>query len=212
MSTITLEPSDYPQPPVSMLQFVPANFGGTLDLGPSYLDAETVQALHEAVAVGQFTLNPAWEEALSKTDAADLESKFLERLRRTPLSPTAPALHHRRAALFEAVRDIGAQGVMPGFGFTVHNLTRSIGDVETWLESKRQELAHLNLPDGQITAMLALLTPAQLGALLQTSEANLGTWRATNRGPAYAQISQRTVRYPVAGVLDWLREGLNRAI
>jgi hypothetical protein len=210
--TITLEPADYPAPPVSMFDLVPANLHGQVDLGPTYVDAETVQALHEAVAAGMFVINPDWNDALTKAQPVELEQRFLERLRRTPLSPSSPALHHRRLALFEAVREIGVQGTIPGFGFGVHNLTRCIGDVETWLESKRQELVAQGLDEAAVVHMLAMLTPAQLGALLQTSEANLGQWRNTKVGPAYAQLSQRTIRYPVAAVLDWLTEGMRRAL
>lgn len=211
MSKITLDPADYPPPPVSMLNLVPADATGTVDLGAPYLDAETVQALHYAVQEGRFVLDPAWHDALVAEDAAVLETKFLERLRRTPMSATAPALHHRRLALYEAVRDIGATGSVPGFGFGVHNVTRSIGDVETWIEGKRQELEQLGLGEVEIVRMLAMLTPAQLGSLLQVSEVTLLTWRDSKRGPAFAKLSQRSIRYPVAAVLDWLKGALNRA-
>lgn len=207
---ITLEPADYADPITSMLSFAPADAGGVLDMGPPFLDRETVQALHDAVMAGQFTLDPAWSDALTVETNAVLETKFLERLRRSPLSASSPTLHHRRLALYEAVREIGAAHAVPGFGFGVHNVTRAIGDIETWLEGKRQELRVLGLDDEQVTAMLMLLTPAQLAAMLQTSETNLAQWRESKRGPAYAKVSQRTVRYPVAAVLEWLRGAISR--
>lgn len=211
MSTITLNPVDYPPPPVSMLTLTPADLTpGTVELGAPYIDAETVQALHDAVAMGTFTLDPAWHDSLAATEDAVLETKFLERLRRTPLSPSAPALHHRRLALFEAVREIGAEGSVPGFGFGVHNVTRCIGDVETWLEGKRQELAQVGLGEAEQVRMLAMLTPGQLGALLQVSEASLAQWRELRRGPAFAKLSQRAIRYPVVAVLEWLKGALTR--
>jgi hypothetical protein len=205
---ITLESADYPVPPESMLSFVPADLSGTVQLGPAFLDAETMDAFNQAVLAGQFTLDPAWSEALGKSNNAVLETKFLEHLRRTRLSPSSPALHHRRLALFEAVKDIGAAGTVPGFGFGLHNVTRAIGDVETWLEGKRQELDGLGMGQPEIVRMLAMLTPAQLAALLQVSDVTLANWREAKRGPAFAKFSQRSVRYPVAAVLAWLEEGL----
>jgi hypothetical protein len=209
-SNITLEPGHYPKPPASMLSFAPADASGVLDLGPSYLDAETVQALHDAVLAGTFVLDPAWQDTLARTENGVLETHFLERLRRTPMSGSAPTLHHRRLALYEAVREIGAEGTIPGFGFGVHNVTRAIGDIETWVEGKRQELQRLGLEDPEVTRMLLMLTPPQLAALLQTSETNVAAWREAKRGPAFAKVSQRTVRYPVAAVLDWLKGAMGR--
>jgi hypothetical protein len=207
---ITLEPSDYPEPIMSMQTFAPADAAGHLDVGPGYVDRETVQALHDAVASGQFVLDYAWLAALTVESNAVLETKFVERLRRTPLSASSPTLYHRRLALYEAVREIGAEGSIPGFGFGVHNVTRCIGDIETWMEGKRQELRVLGLDDAAVAGMLLMLTPGQLAALLQTSETNLATWRESKRGPAFAKISQRTVRYPVAAVLDWLKGAIAR--
>lgn len=207
---ITLLPADYPAPPASMAAFAPADVSGTVDFGPGFLDAETVQALHDAVAAGTFALDPQWATPLGEATNALLETKFLERLRRSPMSGSAPTLHHRRLALFEAIREIGSEGAIPGFGFGVHNVTRCIGDIETWMEGKRQELAQLGLDDAALTRMLIMLTPPQLAAMLQTSETNLATWRDSNRGPGYAKISQRSVRYPVAAVLDWLKAAISR--
>jgi len=209
--SITLNPTDYPPPPVTMLALAPADAGDTVDLGPLFLDAETVQALHDAVASGMFTVAPEWNDPVAQGDPDDLERRFLERLRQTPLSHSSPALHHRRLALFEAVRELGSEGSIPGFGFGVHTLTRAIGDVETWLEGKRQEFAAQGLSDPEIVRMLTMLTPAQLAMLLQTAEGNLAAWRHAKRGPAYAQLGGRTVRYPVAAVLAWLREAMGRA-
>lgn len=207
ITPITLEPADYPPPTVSMLNLAPADVGGAVHLGDPFLDAETVAALHGAVEGGMLALDPSWQGALAAADASELELRFLERLRATKLSPSAPALHHRRLALFEAVREIGSKGSIPGFGFTVHNLTRAIGDVETWQEGKRQELRGLGLADEQVVLMLVMLSPDQLASLLQVSTMTLSNWRTAKRGPAWAQISPRTIRYPVASVLDWLREG-----
>lgn len=205
---ITLEPADYPEPPATMLNLVPANASGAVDLGAPFLDRETVQALHDAVVSGLFTLDPSWNDALASSTHGELEGRFLERLRGTKLSPISPALHHRRLALFEAVREVGTNGSIPGFGFGVHNLTRAIGDVETWLEGKRQEFQALGLPDAEIVRMLAMLTPRELAALLQVTEATLSQWREAKRGPAYAQLGQRSNRYPVAAVLEWLKQNL----
>lgn len=207
---VTLEPFDYPPPPYSMQTFAPADASGALDLGPGFLDSETVQALHDAVLAGTFTLDPAWSEVLAAVTNNQLEDVFADRLRRSPLSASSPTLHHRRLALYEAMRQIGANGTIPGFGFGVHNVSRAIGDVETWMEGRRQHLASLGVAEDQVTRMLAMLSPAQLSALLQTSEANLANWRDTGRGPAYAKLSQRTVRYPVAAVLDWLQGVISR--
>lgn len=207
---ITLEPSDYPAPPVSMQTFAPADASGVLDLGPGYVDSETVQALHDAVAAGQITLDPLWGETLAKETNALLTTKFVDRLRRSPLSASAPALHHRRLALFEAIREIGASGTVPGFGLGVHNVTRCIGDIETWLEGRRQEFTQLGLGDAELARLLTMLTPAQLGAMLQVSETTLAQWREAKTGPAFAKLSQRSVRYPVAAVLDWLKGAIAR--
>lgn len=207
---ISLEPARYPAPPASMLSFAPADVTGTVELGPPYVDSETVQALHDAVMAGQFTLDPTWGDTLAAESNHVLETKFLERLRRTPMSGSAPTLHHRRMALYEAVREIGAAGTVPGFGFGVHNVTRAIGDIETWLEGKRQELRMIGLDDDAVASMVIMLSPAQLSAMLQTSETNLAQWRESKRGPAYAKLSQRTVRYPVAAVLDWLKGAISR--
>jgi hypothetical protein len=209
---ITLEPEDYPFPPVTMRNLVPANAGGSIDLGPQFLDSETVAALGLAIAEGLFTVNPEWQVELQRSNNAALEAKFLERLRRTPLSPSSPALHHRRLALFEAVRELGSEGAVVGFGLTVHNVTRAIGDVETWLEGKRQELAQqVGLGEAELVRLLQGLTPAQLAGLLQVAVATLQQWREAGIGPAFYKTSPRTIRYPVVAVIEWLNENMRRA-
>ena len=210
---VTLDPAHYPAPRVSMANLAPAgtSAAGDINLGDPFLDAETVQSLHDAVEQGIFALDVAWQTPLEETRSEELERRFLERLSRTNLSPVAPTLHHRRMALYETLRDIGSVVGAPGFGFTVHNLTRAIGDIETWAEGKRQELASAGINDGEIARRLTMLTPGQLGALLQVSEVTLHKWRSAQRGPAWAKLSERAVRYPVATVLAWLGESLANA-
>jgi predicted DNA-binding transcriptional regulator AlpA len=181
-------------------------------LGDEYLDRETVAAFIEAVHAGTYTLSEDWGPEVAAADNSVLEKAFLERLRSSRLGPLAPALHHRRLALFEAVREIGSTGQIPGFGLGVHNVSRCIGELETWMEGKRQELAALGFVDEQISRSLTLLTPAVLAPLLGLSLASLSRMRAENTGPRFAMIGARKVVYPYVAVADWLAELLGRSV
>jgi hypothetical protein len=49
-----------------------------------------------------------------------------------------------------------------------------------------------------------LLTPKQCAVLVGVRPSTLQTWRALGAGPRFVKLSRRTVRYPMAGLMDWL--------
>lgn len=197
-----LDPNAWPMPPQTMLQLEPA---GPLR-GPDFLDRETLASFREAVVQGVFKLNPDWAPAISNLDNAALEQSFLEKLRSSRLGPSSPILFHRRVALFEAIKEAGAASAVPGFGLGVHNITKCIGNLETWLEGKRQELEHAGFVDEQLARQLMLIRPDILSTILGVDGATLSRWRNSNQGPPFARMSARTVAYPAVGVTQWLQE------
>lgn len=202
----SLDPTDWPLPVESMLTLEPSNG----QLGDEYLDRETVGAFIAAVHAGTYVLSEDWGPQIAQAGNERLEAAFLERLRATRLGPLSPALHHRRLALFEAVREIGEVGQIPGFGLSVHNLTRCIGELETWMEGKRQELAALGLTNEEIARSLTMLSPEVLAPLLGVSTATLSRMRSENTGPRFGKIGVRKVVYPYLAVAEWLEELLRR--
>ena len=202
----SLNPLDYPLPVESMLTLKPSNG----ELGDEYLDRETVGAFIEAVRAGTLVLSEDWGPQIADVSVEQLEATFLEQLRGSRLGPLVPALFHRRLALFEAVRQIGSTGTIPGFGLGVHNLTRAIGELETWMEGKRQELVANGFSDVEIAKSLTLLAPQVLAPILGVSLATLSRMRTENTGPRYGVIGTRKVVYPYLAVAEWLEELLRR--
>lgn len=198
----SLDPQSWPMPSASMLQLSPAGEGR----GDTFLDRETMAAFIEGVHNGTFGLDEDWAPALSAADDAKLETEFLERLRGSRLGPASPVLHHRRLALFEAVKALGTPGTIPGFGLSVHNISRCIGDVETWVEGQRQEMLGRGMQDEEVFRMLLMIPSTQLAALLHVSEPTLSRMRTQNMGPRYAKLTSRTHVYPLIAVLEWLNE------
>ena len=197
-----LDPMAWPAPTDTMLQLEPSN--GLR--GPDFLDRETIASFRDAVAQGVFKLNPDWAPAISSLDNARLEQSFLEKLRSSRLGPASPVLYHRRVALFEAIKEAGAASAVPGFGLGVHNVTKAIGNLETWLEGKRQELEHAGFTDEALARQLTLIRPDILAAMLGVDGATLSRWRNSNQGPHYARLSARTVAYPAVAVSQWLTD------
>ena len=203
----TLELSNYPLPTASMLTLTPVgDFRLGEVIGDAYLDQETVAAFFEAVHSGFFTVSEDWAHRIADVDDAVLEQKFLERLRMTQLSKSSPLLHHRRLALFEAIKDIGTEGTIPGFGFGVQNATRAIGDIETYLEGKRQELSAKGFADPDLQRMLTLIPSNALASLLGLSEASLSRMRKEGAGPRFVQTGARRYGYPAIATLEWIAE------
>ncbi|MHB1313015.1 MAG: helix-turn-helix transcriptional regulator [Gemmatimonadaceae bacterium] len=48
------------------------------------------------------------------------------------------------------------------------------------------------------------LTPAECAKLLGVSTSTLQAWRALGKGPSFAKLSRRTVRYQRAAIAAWL--------
>jgi predicted DNA-binding transcriptional regulator AlpA len=201
----SLDPTAYPTPSTSMLQLEPA-MGRR---GDDYLDRETMVALIEAVSTGFFVLHEDWAGRIVDADDALLEKTFLDKLRGSRLGENAAVLHHRRLALYEAIKELGTEGTIPGFGLSVHNLTRVIGDVETWTEGKRQELEGQGFTNEQVLRMLLIIPASVMAALLGLSEASLSRMRNLNEGPRYVKLGTRRVGYPVVSTLEWLAERMS---
>jgi hypothetical protein len=63
-----------------------------------------------------------------------------------------------------------------------------------------------DLPDQQVDD---LLTPAQVGQLVNVAEKTLANWRARKQGPPYTKLTEGRggrVRYPRRSTLAWLDE------
>jgi predicted DNA-binding transcriptional regulator AlpA len=202
-----LQLDKYQMPTTSMLQLVPlGEFQLGTVLGDPFLDRETLASFAEAVHAGFFTLNEDWGRKIADVDDAVLEQRFLERLRMTQLSGASPLLHHRRLALFEAIRDIGTEGSIPGLGLGPQNSTRAIGDIETWMEGKRQELRQRGFDDHLLQRMLTIVPSPAFAILVGLSEATLSRMRKENVGPRFVQLGSRRWGYPAIAAIEWLEE------
>ncbi len=75
--------------------------------------------------------------------------------------------------------------------------------------SRRPILATNTLPTESAPATpesvpAKLLTPAEVGDLLVVGRKVLERWRSAGRGPAFARLTSKTIRYPAADVARFL--------
>ncbi len=63
-------------------------------------------------------------------------------------------------------------------------------------------------PENAMTALPALLTPAQVAEYLGVTQKSLEHWRSIGDGPRYVKITKATVRYMPADVAAFITERL----
>lgn len=49
-----------------------------------------------------------------------------------------------------------------------------------------------------------LLTSAEVEARLRVARSTLTYWRATDQGPPWVRLGKTTIRYPEAGLTEWI--------
>jgi excisionase family DNA binding protein len=59
-------------------------------------------------------------------------------------------------------------------------------------------------PSQTVTERAVLYTPAEVAALLKVSERTMKRMRTTGTGPAWFRVGEKHIRYPAAGVREYL--------